>query len=141
MSDYISREAAADVLRRLANALDEQIGYPSQMADVCQGVILDAATEISLLPAANVEPRRQRWIPVNERLPELPDSSWRKRTVLVCAKGHVRPMIYEREIVRGKTVERWKWMWNRIYDTPEAITHWMPLPEPPEKGGEGNAAL
>ena len=25
--------------------------------------------------------------------------------------------------------------------TPEAITHWMPLPEPPEEGGEGNAAL
>ena len=63
MNDYISREAAADVLRRLANALDEQIGYPSQMADVCQGVILDAATEISLLPAADVEPvRHGRWI-------------------------------------------------------------------------------
>ena len=62
MNDYISREAAADVLRRLANALDEQIGYPSLMADVCQGVILDAATEISLLPAANVEPvQHGRW--------------------------------------------------------------------------------
>lgn len=62
MNDYISREAAADVLRRLANALDEQIGYPSQMADVCQGVILDAATEISLLPAADMEPvRRGNW--------------------------------------------------------------------------------
>ena len=40
---------------------------------------------------------------------------------------------YEREVVRGKAVERWKWMWDRIYDKPEAITHWMPLPEPPKE--------
>ena len=71
------------------------------------------------------------WIPVSEKLPELRDTWW-CRTVIVCARGYVRPMIYERDSVRGKTVERWKWMWGRIYDEPEAITHWMPLPEAPE---------
>lgn len=75
----------------------------------------------------------QQWIPCSERLPDLPKSDWCQRTVIVCAKGHVRPLIYEREIVRGKTVERWKWMWDRIYDDPDSITHWMPLPEPPKE--------
>lgn len=23
--------------------------------------------------------------------------------------------------------------WNRIYEKPDSITHWMPLPEPPEE--------
>lgn len=78
--------------------------------------------------------KRSRWIPCSERLPELRDTRWR-RTVIVCARGHVRPMIYERDSVRGKAVERWKWMWGGIYDEPEAITHWMPLPEPPKMDG------
>ena len=75
---------------------------------------------------------KDKWIPVSEGPPELPNSSRCQRTVIICARGNVRPMIYERDVVRGKTVERWKWMWDRIYDAPEAITHWMPLPEPPE---------
>ena len=27
------------------------------------------------------------------------------------------------------------WMWRGIFNEPEAITHWMPLPEPPVKDG------
>lgn len=81
---------------------------------------------------------RQRWIPVSDKLPVLPNGDWQQRTFIVCAKGHVFPLSYEREYVRGKAVERWKWMWNRIYDKTEAITHWMPLPEPPKEGGNGN---
>lgn len=74
---------------------------------------------------------RQKWIPCSERLPDLPEGDWGQMTVIVYAKGRVFPLSYEREIVRGKTVERRKWMWNRIYDEPGSITHWMPLPEPP----------
>jgi len=77
---------------------------------------------------------RTRWIPCSERLPELQDTRW-VRTVIVCARGHVMPMIYERDIVQGKAVGRWKWMWREIFNEPEAITHWMPLPEPPVKEG------
>ena len=74
------------------------------------------------------------WIPCSERLPELQDTRW-VRTVIVCARGHVMPMIYERDIVQGKAVGVWKWMWRGIFKEPEAITHWMPLPEPPKEGG------
>lgn len=73
------------------------------------------------------------WIPCSERLPDLPDGEWAYRTVIVCVRGHAFPLSYEREKVRGKTVERWKWTWNRIYEKPDSITHWMPLPEPPEE--------
>lgn len=76
---------------------------------------------------------RSRWIPCSERLPELRDTRL-SRTVIACARGHVMPMIYERYSVRGKVVERWKWMWGRIYNEPEAVTHWMSLPELPEGG-------
>lgn len=75
---------------------------------------------------------RTRWIPCSERLPDLPDGERAYRTVIVCVRGHTFPLDYEREKVRGKTVERWKWTWNRIYEKPDSITHWMPLPEPPE---------
>lgn len=78
---------------------------------------------------------RTRWIPCGERLPDLPDGERAYRTVIVCVRGHTFPLDYEREKVRGKTVERWKWTWNRIYEKPDSITHWMPLPEPPEEGG------
>ena len=75
--------------------------------------------------------KRTRWIPCSERLPELNDT--RYVTVIVCARGYVMPMIYERDIVQGKVVGVWKWMWRGIFKEPEAITHWMPLPEPPEE--------
>lgn len=76
---------------------------------------------------------RTRWIPCSERMPDLRDGEWACRTVIVCVRGHAFPLNYEREKVRGKTVERWKWTWNRIYEKPDSITHWMPLPEPPEE--------
>jgi hypothetical protein len=77
---------------------------------------------------------RTRWIPCSERLPELQDTWWH-RVVIVCARGRVMPMVYERDIVQGKVVDLWKWMCREIYNEPEAITHWMPLPELPKEGG------
>lgn len=75
---------------------------------------------------------RTRWIPCSERMPKLQDTRWR-RVVIVCTRGRVMPMVYERDIVQGKVVDLWKWMCREIYDEPEAITHWMPIPEPPEE--------
>lgn len=73
------------------------------------------------------------WVSVEKGFPELPDASWCSRSVIVCDKdGDVAPLLWARAQVRGKTVERWKYHWGRIYDGPE-ITHWMPLPAPPGK--------
>lgn len=75
---------------------------------------------------------KNEWISVKDRLPELPFDGWNSRVVICCEKdGHVSPMYYERVAVRGKSITRWRYIWNRIYDR-GAITHWMPLPEPPE---------
>ena len=73
------------------------------------------------------------WISVNERLPELPDQDWCSVMVNTAQKGNIksRPMIYERVIIRGKRVERWKYYWDRIAD--ELPDYWMPLPEPPKE--------
>ena len=72
--------------------------------------------------------RRQRWIPLTERIPEGEciafsaygemligwiDMNDESDTGYICENGGL-------------------YLYN--------VTHWMPLPEPPEEGGEGNAA-
>lgn len=73
------------------------------------------------------------WISVKDRLPELPDQDWCSVMVNTAKKGNPksRLMIYERSIIRGKRVERWKYYWDRIAD--ELPDYWMPLPKPPEE--------
>lgn len=73
------------------------------------------------------------WIRVKDRLPELPDFDHCDRMVITCDwKGHVAPMYWERRTIRGKSIERWRYHFDRIYDG-FGITHWMPLPEPPKE--------
>ena len=69
--------------------------------------------------AFSVAPAQQRWIPVSERLPE------RRRRVL-CWLSY--PDI-EEIIVENQYYGNGMWMVES-----EAVTHWMPLPEPPEEG-------
>lgn len=66
---------------------------------------------------------RTRWIPCSERLPDMPGD------YQVCTKN---------EYYGTKNVSKryfngvcWSGRWTNI-------THWMPLPEPPEEGGPGN---
>ena len=60
----------------------------------------------------------QKWIPVTERLPES------QQKVIVCRKnGKVEQGVYLG--VNG---------WWKVYGTnTKAVTHWMPLPEPPKE--------
>lgn len=74
-----------------------------------------------------------KWIKVKDRPPELSNNDWCSVIVNTFTKGNTQsqPMIYERAIIRGKRVERWKYYWDRLAD--EAPDYWMPLPEIPEK--------
>ena len=73
------------------------------------------------------------WVSVNDRLPELPDKDYCSKMVITAYEGNPksRPMIYERSVVRGKRVERWKYYWDRIAD--ETPDYWMSLSEPPKE--------
>lgn len=95
-------------------------------APFCDDKLKQNAADLIEEQAAKIkelEEKVPRWIPCSERVPELPNGRRCNRAVIVCVRGHVMPLIYERSIVRGKTVERWKWTWDRIYDDPESITH------------------
>ena len=69
---------------------------------------------------------RQRWIPVSERLPN--DGEF----VLTYKNGQFEVQEYEKR--RNGWISG-DWFWSLC-----TVTHWMPLPEPPEEGGNGNAA-
>lgn len=73
----------------------------------------------------------QRWISVDERLPNVDETDGLYEDCLVIATDGFasRVLYYERATVRGKAVYRWKWHWDRIYDG-NPIIAWQPLPEP-----------
>lgn len=63
-----------------------------------------------------LEPQIPRWIPVEERLPEK-----HAGVIVYCEDGFVDLMTHD-----GR-----HWNWNGRYE--DSVTHWMPLPEPPEE--------
>jgi len=64
-----------------------------------------------------------KWISVKDRLPEKAD--WRGDLVLVYTEeGYIHTGLYE-----GELADEWPYKFNDS----GYITHWMPLPEPPEK--------
>ena len=70
----------------------------------------------------------RRWIPVSERLPEM------YSPVLTMAKKAKYPRVLSRE---KETKDNWVWSLRQLsgyvaYINPKTVTHWMPLPEPPE---------
>jgi len=60
------------------------------------------------------------WISVDERLPEM------NTAVLASNSKYVDLM------TRGPSDDGWLWYDGRGSYTPDVITHWMPLPEPPK---------
>nr|DAH22779.1 MAG TPA: Protein of unknown function (DUF551) [Caudoviricetes sp.] len=103
MSDYISREAAKQILSRLL----------VKDAAECTCNLIDC-----ILPA-DVEPV-QRWIPCSERMPKVcKDTSYLS---YIPSFGAVDIADYHPD------VDEWTFM-----GMPITVTHWMPLPEPPEE--------
>lgn len=76
------------------------------------------------------------WISVKDDLPKLLDDDYCHVMVITCREGDDRslPMFYERALVRGKRVERWKHHWDTIAYPDDIPDYWMPMPKPPVKG-------
>jgi hypothetical protein len=102
-----------------ANALDLQNRVATDMGGMC--FIEEVETAIEQAPTIDPESLRPAWIPVTERLPESE----------CIAVG------YQNEMLIG-------WVYtDKISETGYAaesdgeilrnVTHWMPLPEPPEE--------
>lgn len=83
--------------------------------------------------AGSDTPSSQHWISVEERLPE------EDVRVLVYAKGKkgnaVTEITYYSSHLYGFNITGWQSPSNYFYQE-HTITHWMPLPEPPEEENE-----
>ena len=138
MSDYISREAAIDYLRKEAEecrkAFEELGGESGIYADAYN----DLAEDFHRIPAADVEPvRHGRWIPCYERLPEKSGVY----LVAYIATGTVDRLRFYTQYGTGLRSKKNVWVGviypytsnmgvEVIYDN---VTHWMPLPKPPKE--------
>lgn len=126
--DYISREAAIAFIREqseeMGKAFEELGGESGIYADAYN----DLAEDFHRIPAADVEPVR-RWIPCSERLPEICSVNGKTVSYLVYVPsfGAVDIADYHPD------VDEWTFM-----GLPVTVTHWMPMPEPPEEGDAGN---
>ena len=73
-----------------------------------------------LYDAPTIDPMKQEWISVKDRLPE------EKVKVLVVLGSNIRG---KRICIDQRISGNWRGL-GRL------VTHWMPLPEPPERDGE-----
>lgn len=125
MAEYITREAAIKAIYESDPfGIHKYFGWRA----------MDIEEALRAIPAVSVP----QWISVKDRLPEVNrgGGGYEEITVIATDGESVRPMIYERACIRGKTKYRWKWIWDRIYEG-KPIVAWMPLPAPPEGENDG----
>lgn len=112
---------------------NDLISRSALLAALVEGGILPAMVRRTIENAPAVDAATVRWIPVTERLPDT------FHPVIVCREREKDEYVVEQGF---KDVGDW---W-KVYGTrTKKVTHWMPLPEPPEaeavleaqKGGEG----
>lgn len=109
MADLIDRNA----LRRIICAACAERPLCTDIGNICFEVAcINNAPKIEATP---------KWIPCSERLPEKDVS------VLIYAAGHRVTAYFD--AVKGvfRLTET-----DGLFYLPSAVTHWMPLPEPPE---------
>lgn len=119
-----------------AIALYEQISTEvGSMLKQPPGIIVSKIMAM-ILQAPTISQQPDPWTNVEDGMPIIPGdiNGHGEITVAVMFKTEQRvtTMIYERAIIRGKTVYRWKWPWDRIYSYGDII-RWAYLPQPPQK--------
>ena len=117
---------AADLIERQ----DVEIRALRGAAGSLKAALEDAQKSIEVFGQANAALRDKvpEWIPVTERLPEP------GKMVLLIVSGKVKNivLVYACELGEFDTDEGWILeMWPEWKDP--KVTHWMPLPEPPEE--------
>lgn len=110
--------AAAD---RIANQ-STNIAALQQEIEKLRGQNKQLREAAALVAKESAELLERRWIPVEERLPEDP-----VKKVLVFV-----PHTHGNIVDSGRYLGSDGWVLDGWYCTQTAVTHWMPLPEPPE---------
>lgn len=75
---------------------------------------------------------KDSWISVKVGLPKLPNVPVCNMFVIAFNEGDInsRPMLYARQVVKGKPVEKWLTAnGGETYKTPD---FWQPMPKPPK---------
>ena len=117
MSDLISRQSAIDATELLIKDLRKDTVDVMNFGHNYNHGVADAIATIKHLPSA------ERWIPVTEGLPRecervIGYMAWKAMTAIEYQHG------------------RW-YSIDHLEPLPdEAVTHWMPLPQPPKEGDE-----
>ena len=114
MTDYISREDALNFEMEIE-------ADPEKIQAISQGMAL-YGEYIKSIPAAEVVAKMPKWISVTERLPEI------GKDVLCFCRANIF-------FVLGWDGNHWHEGADRYYMS-SFVTHWMPLPQPPESEGE-----
>ena len=113
MDDYIKRESAVKIVKELFSLGD------------CYCDEQSIVGHLNMIPSADVISRDgvQKWIPIAKQLPEF------EKEVLVCVYGslvRVWCLQQQHKILFWETEDG-------MLDDFFAVTHWMPLPQPPER--------
>ena len=119
MAEYINRERARFEAKRYFKNMDE--------------IQEDLDMLFCMLPAENVAPV-QEWISVDDRLPEKDENY----LVTACDEGcSAGEGIWYSTVVVVAEYYKGSWTWydgGHEYSLEGIVTHWQPMPEPPERG-------
>ena len=131
MARYIDADALLKSMQRRYDEICDTYGYHDLYASGYD----DAVDAVENAPTADVEPRAE-WISVEDRLPDIdPYGKGRYggarsvRVLCACKQRSGRTFAkegYYEPCGNGKV------FW-RIPGSVDSVTHWMPLPEPPEE--------
>ena len=107
-----------DVREKLVELIAETIElYPSEREELADGLIASGVTV-------------QEWISVKDRLPEEDDNY----IVTACDEGcSAGEGIWYSTVVVVAEYYKGSWTWYDEYSLEGIVTHWMPMPEPPEE--------
>ena len=108
-----------DTREKLIDAIEKEKPYiPTEDYEVGYNNGLTMAQSIILATDNNVG---HKWIPVTERLPEQTSRCLVARMDFVTNTPFIDVLWFEKGV----------W-WNRLHGGNYAVTHWMPLPQPPK---------